>query len=374
MGNKASIIATSLTKFGELWEKGINDLISEAGKKALDDAGISPSQIDSLYIANEFASPVSGQSLLSSIAFEELGIDGAVCVNAGDASGSVAVNLANNSLLSGQSEIAMVIGAEKTSDIKSAEMLALASSLIDQKEEANAGATIQSQLALITKKYLNDFGLDADELHFIPSNNHKNALSNEFAQYRFELSEDKIGSSQIFADPIRLLELASYCDGAAALVMCSAKISKKFDGRIRLSSSAVASDSLALSKRRSITSLQSTEKAAELAFKHAGIQNKDIGVMELYDLAPITEVLAIEGLGFAKKGEGINFIKKNIEKINTNGGLKACGNPSGATGVRQAISLIDKLRKNELKYGLSHTLAGTGALSAVNIFSFDQNA
>lgn len=370
MSNKVSIIAASLTRFGELWEKGIGDLIAEAGKKALDGAGILPNQIDSLYIANEFASQINGQSLLSSIAFEELGIDGAVCVNAGDASGSIAINLANNSILSGQSEIAMVIGAEKTSDIKSAEMLALASNLIDQKE-ACVGATIQSQFALITQKYLNAFELDANELHFIPSNNHKNALNNEFAQYRFKLSEEKINSSPVFADPIRLLELASYCDGAAALVMCNEKISKKFDGKIKLLSSAVASDLLALSKRESITSLQSTENAAKLAFKRAGIQNNDIGVMELYDLAPIAEILAVEDLGFAKKGKGIKFIKENLEKINTNGGLKACGNPSGATGVRQAISLIDKLKKGKLKYGLSQTVAGTGALSAVNIFSFD---
>lgn len=369
--DKVPIIATSITKFGELWDKGINELIAEAGKKALAEASILPNQIGSLYIANEFSSRINGRSLLSSIAFEDLGMDNAICVNAGDASGSAAISLARDSISSGQSEIAMVIGVEKTSDLKSSEMLEMASSLIDQRE-ASIGSTIQSQFAMITKKYMKDYELNPNDLSFIPSNSHKNALNNDFAQYRFELSEEKINSSPYFSEPIRLLELASYCDGAAALVMCNKRLSKKFKKiKCSLASSAIASDSLALSKRISITSFQSTEKAARASLEQAGIKIQDIDAMELYDLAPIAEVLAVEDIGFAKKGQGISFIKRNLEKINTNGGLKACGNPCGATGVRQAISIIDKLNKEKLEYGLAQTIGGAGALSAVNIF---QNA
>lgn len=368
---KIPVIAASLIKFGDLWEKGLNDMIGEVAQKALSDAGIKQNDVDSLYIANEFSSITSGQSLLSSAAFEETGISDSVCVNAGDASGSAAIKMAANSIMAGENDIVMVLGVEKVTDLKMSEILSLNSNLISQKEEGFAGATIQSQFAIITKKYLDDFKLDAKDLSFIPSINHKNAAGNEYAHYNFELSEEKINSSPMHSEPIRFLDIAPYCDGAAALLMCSPKISKKFQKRIKchLIASSLASDSLALSKRKSITTIESTVKASEEAYKTAGIKQNYIGIMEVHDIMPISEVLAVEDLGFAKKGYGIRFIRDNIKKINLSGGLKACGHPAGATGVRQAVNVIDKLKKSHLKYGLTHTLGGTGAVSVVNIFS-----
>lgn len=366
---RTPIIATSLIKFGDLWEKGIRDLIREVGKKVMDNAKLASYQIDSLYIANEFSSKTTGQSMLSSIAFEEFGISNSVCVNAGDASGAAAVREASNSILSGQSKIAMVLGVEKVSDLQNKDILYLASSLIDNEEESFIGATVQSQFAMITRKYLNDFKLKDVDLSFIPSKNHKNAIDNEHAQYSSELKEEKIISSPLLAEPIRMLECASYCDGAAALIMCREEIAKKFNVYGHLMASSLSSDSLSLSKRSSIIEMESTKKAAELSYKIAGIYPNSIDLMEVHDIVPISEVIAVEDLGFAKKGKGIKFIKSNIGRINLSGGLKACGNAIGATGVRQAINIMDKLKSNKLKYGLTQTLGGTGGVSVVNIFS-----
>lgn len=369
MKMKIPIIATSLLKFGELWDKSINDLIREVGKKVLEDAGIQSSDIDSLFIANEFSSEASGQSMLNSVVFEELGISNVVCVKAGDASGSLAIKQAANSILAGQNKVSMVLGVEKVADLKSGEMLALASSLISQQEESFMGATIPSQFALITRKYLYDFKLKAADLSFIPSRNHKNALHNEHAQYRFELPEEKISSSSLLSDPIRMLDCASYCDGAAAIILCNEKISDDFNNKIKgyLIGSALASDSLALSKRKSITTIESTVKAAKEAYALSGIKQKDINLLEVYDFVPIAEVLSVEDLGFAKKGQGIKFIKDN-ENINLSGGIKGCGNAIGATGVRQAVDVINNLKRKNMEYGLTHTLGGTGCISVVNIF------
>ncbi|MDP3765858.1 MAG: hypothetical protein Q8R04_05070 [Nanoarchaeota archaeon] len=367
MKNKISIIATSLVRFGELWEKGIRELINESGKKVLNDASLSPDKIDSLYIANAFSSKATGQNMLNSIAFEELGISDSVCINAGDASGAAAIREAANSILSGQSNIAMVLGVEKVTDLKTNEILTLASDFIDI-EESFAGATIQSQFAIMTRKYLKDFKLKPADLYFIPSQNHKNAIDNEYAQYRFELKEEKINSSPLVADPIRMLECASYCDGAAALIMCNENAAKKFNIKGYLLAGSLATDSLSLSKRKSITAADSTIKAAEQAYKIAGIKPNDMDLMEVHDIVPISEVLAVEDLGFAKKGGGLKFIKSNTKKINLSGGLKACGHAAGATGIRQAIDLLNKLKSNSLKYGLTQTIGGTGGVSIVNIF------
>jgi len=358
---KIPIIATSLVKFGDLWEKSLGDLMKEAGELALRNAKLKPGMIDSLHIANAFS-----QEMLSALAYEKLGISNSVSVNAADASGAVAIKEASNSILSGQSNIAMVLGVEKMTDFKSNDVLAWTSKLLGN-EEYFTGATVQSQFAMITRKYLNDFGLKAEDLWFVPSKNHQNGVSNEYAQYRFELKQEKISSSPLAADPIRMFECASYCDGAAALIMCSSKIARKFKAKGYLLASSAASDSLALSKRKSLTSIESTKNAAESAYHAAGISSGNIDLAEVHDIVPISEVLAIEDLGFAKKGSGLGYIKSN-NKINPSGGLKACGNPLGATGVRQAIDVLRRLKSNKLKYGLTQTMAGTGSMSIVNIF------
>lgn len=366
---KIPIIATSLLKFGELWDKSINDLIRESGKKVLKGAGIKPGDIDSVYIANEFSSKASGQSMLNSVVFEELGISNVVCVKAGDASGSVAINQAANSILSGQSKLSMVLGVEKVTDLKTNEILALASNFISQEEESVVGATPQTQFALITRRYLHDFKLKPNDLSFIPAKNHKNALQNEYAQYRFELPKEKINSSPLSSDPIRVLDCASYCDGAAAMILCSDEMANKFRNKIKgyLLGSVLASDSLALSRRKSITTIGSTVKAAREAYASSGIKRKDINLLEVYDVVPIAEILSVEDLGFAEKGQGIKFIK-GYGNINLSGGIKSCGHAVGATGVRQAISILDNLKTKNIKYGLAHTLGGTGGTSVVNIF------
>lgn len=293
MKMKIPIIAASQTKFGELWGKGIDELIKEAGENALRNTSLKPSDIGKLYIANAFASK-TGHSLLSSVAHEELGISESIQVNAGDASGAVAIHEAANSIMSGESSLIMVLGVEKLSDFKTNELFSLSSGLVSMQESA-AGATVQSQFAIITKKYADNFKLNAREFSFIPSKNHKNALSNENAQYRFELPESKISSSPIIAEPLRMFDFASYCDGAALLVMCSPKIAKKFKNKVKgcLMASSFDSDCLSLSKRKSIIEFESAIRAGKKALESAKLDHDDIDLMEVHDFAPISEIMAI---------------------------------------------------------------------------------
>lgn len=366
---KIPIIAASQLKFGELWGKGIRELIRESGEKVIKETGIKAKDIDKLYIANVFSSKTAGQSLLSAIAYEEFGINNAVHINAGDASGAAAINEASNSILSGKSDVVMVIGVEKITDFKTNEILSLSSELISQ-EESFVGATVQSQFAMMTRKYTNDFKIHPRELSFIPSKNHRNALSNENAQYKFELPEEKITSSPMAAEPIRIFDCASYCDGAATLIMCNEKVVKKFKGKIKgyLLASSVTSDSLSLSNKKSIVEMEATIKAGRNAFNEAKLKQNGIDLLEIHDFAPITEVLAVEDLGFCSKGKGLEFIKNNAKKINLSGGLKACGHALGATGIRQVVDILRLLKAKKLKNGLTHTISGTGGLAVVNIF------
>jgi acetyl-CoA C-acetyltransferase len=130
-----------------------------------------------------------------------------------------------------------------------------------------------------------------------------------------------------------------------------------------------------------MTGLRATQVAAKKAYEMANLTPKDIDFAEIHDCFTIAEVMAIEDLGFFKKGEGG---KASLEgrtvlggelPINTSGGLKACGHPVGATGVKQAVECVWQLRGQatgrqvkDAHVGLSHNVGGSGATSVVHIY------
>ena len=157
---------------------------------------------------------------------------------------------------------------------------------------------------------------------------------------------------------------------------------RKFtDTPIRIAGSGQASDFLALHDRRDLTTMDATVIAGKRAFHEARLQPKDIQVAEVHDNFTISEILAIEDLRFIEKGkggpataEGLTALNGKVS-VNTSGGLKARGQPVGATGVAQAVEIVRQLRgeagKRQVvgaRRGLTHTLGGTGATAVVHLF------
>ena len=156
----------------------------------------------------------------------------------------------------------------------------------------------------------------------------------------------------------------------------------KIDTPVWIRASAQASDTLALHDRKDLTTLLATRVAAEQAYKQAKVEPKDIDVAEVHDCFTIAEILAIEDLGFFKKGEGGKAVEegqtaRNAKiSVNTSGGLKACGHPVGATGVKQIVELTLQLRGDagerqvtRAELGLAHNVGGSGATCVVHILS-----
>ncbi|MCX6799498.1 MAG: thiolase domain-containing protein, partial [Candidatus Diapherotrites archaeon] len=152
-----------------------------------------------------------------------------------------------------------------------------------------------------------------------------------------------------------------------------------FDNAIEIIGSAQASDSLALTGRKSLTEILATKVAAKEAYTQAGVTVQDIDVVELHDCFSIASILAIEDLGFFKKGEGGKAVEQgrtalNSEiSVNPSGGLK-CGHPVGATGVKQVVEiaeqLLGKCGKRQVtgaETGLAHNVGGSGATAVVHI-------
>jgi len=207
-------------------------------------------------------------------------------------------------------------------------------------------------------------------------------VENENAQFRNEISVETVMNSGCVASPLKLLDCSPITDGAATLILCETEKAKKICERpIEIVASTQASDKLALAGRKSLTELAATKIAAEQAYKRAGVTTKDIDLAEVHDCFTIAEIFAIEDLGFFKKGEGGKATEAgktalNAEiTVNSSGGLKACGHPVGATGVKQAVEIVQQLRgkagKRQVKnaeIGLAHNVGGSGATAVVHLF------
>lgn len=372
---RINILGSGITKFGEHWEKDLIDLAFEAGSEALTNSKLKPDQIDAVIVGNMLYSKTSGQDHLGALIADHLRIKQAsMHVEAACASGGLAIHTAAQGILSGLYENILVIGVEKMTDIPTSQ-ISTALMGASSEEERTAGLTFPGLYALMAKAHMKKYGTTRAQLASVAVKNHFHASLNPKAQYRFEISVEKVLSSPMVADPLTLFDCSPVTDGAAAVILSGTKKSGVY-----ISASSVASDSVGLSQRKSLTEISATQKASKKAFDQAGISQKDVNLLEVHDCFTIAEILAMEDLGFCKKGGGGKFIESGNSKlggklpVNTSGGLKGCGHPVGATGVKQIIEVYEQLKglaygrqvKNP-KVGLTHNVGGTGATVAIHI-------
>ena len=193
-------------------------------------------------------------------------------------------------------------------------------------------------------------------------------------------------NSQIIADPLRLYDCSPITDGAAAIVLVSENVAKKLANQpVYVLGTGQGSDSIALHDRKSFTELVATKAAAKAAFAQSGVPRSKIDTTEVHDCFTINEIVSLEDLGFVEKGEGGRFVENESVAIggdlptNTCGGLKVCGHPVGATGVRQLVELTRQIRNecfNKVKtdIGLNLNIGGSGATAVVNILGKEPKA
>ena len=119
---------------------------------------------------------------------------------------------------------------------------------------------------------------------------------------------------------------------------------------VRWLSGGQASDTHCVHEREEPTDLLAVRRAAEGAFKMAGVGPSDVDIAELHDAFTILEIVESEEVGFFKKGEGHLALERGETQrtgrlpINVSGGLKGRGHPVGATGIAQAHEIVLELR------------------------------
>ncbi len=379
-----SIIGVGMTKFGERWDMGLRDLMAEAGVKAILDAGVEGPDIGAVYGGCMSAGRLTGQEHIGALIADQAGLNPipATRVEAACSSGGLALRQSILSILSGEHDVVIAGGVEKMSDVAISQVTTTLGGAADTEWEAAFGATFPALYALIARRHMHEYGTTEEQMAAVAVKNHENGSLNPYAQYQYKITKEQVMDSSPIAEPLKLFDCSPVTDGAAAVILARDEVAKRYtDTPIRIRSTAQASDALSLHDRASLSELKATKFAAKKAFERAKLKPKDIDVAEVHDCFTIAEILAIEDLGFFKKGEGGKATEEGMTRrggqipINTSGGLKACGHPVGATGIKQAVELTWQLRGEadkrqvDCEIGLTHNVGGSGATCIVHILS-----
>ena len=378
---KVAVLGTGTTKFGELWEVSPRTLVREAVHEALIDAQLDMKEIEAVYIGNMLSGILGGQENLGALFAEELGLSvAAFKIEGACASGGLAVHNAVNSILAKTYKTVLVVGVEKMTDHNPAEV-AQALMAAGHDEERASGITFPGLYAILAKAYMEKYQATEKELAAVAVKNHYHASFNLKAQFPFEITLEQVLASSSIAEPLKLLDCSPVSDGASAIILSQEWPGKRHKPLAYITASAVATDSLGLAGRRSLTSLGAVVSAAQKAYQIAKINPEKIDVAEVHDCFTIAEILACEDLGIFKRGQAAKEIALGKTKlgqgkpvINPSGGLKACGHPVGATGVKQVAEIADQLagkagsrQVKKAKIGLTHNVGGSGAVAVIHL-------
>jgi acetyl-CoA C-acetyltransferase len=380
-----SIVATGKTRFGPFPELTIRDLARQAGQKCLETAQADPAQVEALYVGN-FAGPsFVGQNHLAPYIGSALGLEGVPCTRfeAACASSGAAFFHAFGAVAGGLYDVVLVLGVEQMTPQTTARTTDILAAAGDIGSEVRVGATFPALFAMIAQRHMYEFGTTREQLAAVAVKNHANGLKNPYAHLRKAITLEQALNGRRIAEPLTLYDCSLISDGAAAVLLVASERAREFAGKpICVRGVAQASDRLALHEKPDITTFPAVRRAAEKAFRMAGVGPDDIDFAELHDCFTIAEIIALEDLGFVPRGQGGPASAAGLtaldgkKPINTSGGLKSKGHPVGATGVAQICEVVEQLRgecgERQLpapKTGLAQNLGGSGATCVVSIFS-----
>jgi acetyl-CoA C-acetyltransferase len=373
-----------MTKFQEHWDCGVRELASEAITEALQDAEVDHEYVEALFVGS--MGRFSGQEHLAALVADYAGLTPipATRVEAGCACGALAMRSAFLAVLSGLYDTVVACGVEKMTDLTdNADIISALGSAGDQEWELQTGLTFPAVYALMARAHMARYGTTKEQLAMVSAKNHKNAVNNPKAHFRREFTVQQVLRAKMVCSPLGLLDCSPVSDGAAAIVISADKIAEQHEAPIWIRGSGHASDTIALQDRRSITNIPAAKIAALRAYEYANITPSDVDVTEVHDNFTIGEIMALEDLGFVPNGHGGIATEAGETQldggrlpVNTSGGLKACGNPIGATGIAQAVEIALQLRGNaekrqvaDAEIGLTHNIGGSGATAIVTILS-----
>lgn len=359
---RPAIIAAGRTKFGEHYEKEPEKLIEEAWLRASQEANIERKDLEACYLSDYFL-PITNKLGLEEGFLSEL-TELHVPMEVTRSFGSALSN-ACNAIQAGKYNMVLVGGIEKMTDrwdkIRDDLML------LEDPWSYYAGGTPEANHELMFRTYIKKHGITGENLEKlnvalaqVAVKNHLHATKNEYAQYQRKITVEQVLNARKEArKPLGLYDFAPVSDGASIIVLTNEKTAEKFtDKPVYVCGNSSATDYLSFSAREDMTHFIVTQMAMKVALKTAGISVKDIHLVELYDQSTFMEMVSLEDLGFCESGKAWKNIYESCQNYkgyygigerklftNMNGGLKADGNPLGATGGAQIFEMFKQLKR-----------------------------
>jgi benzoylsuccinyl-CoA thiolase BbsB subunit len=362
---EVAVIGVGTTVFGKLPQLLVKDMGSQAVRAALKDANINPGALQFVYCSTEFGGAVCGERIMADVGASGIEVNNMENACAGGAS---AFRAAWYAIASGMYDIGLAIGVESmtTSPIAGKLIPPEAGDLMGQM-----GTNMPSHFALSMQRHMHVYGTTLKQFAQISVKNHRNGCLNPYSQYKKQLSIEEILNSRMICEPLTLLACCPNTDGAAAVVLCTTEMAKKFTTRpVRIAASALRMGDFQFRWKEMATSDLTTRTAAA-AYEMAGCAPADIDVCECHDAFTYSELSHYEELGFCKLGEGGRLVDSGETGIggripvNPSGGLLSRGHPVSATGIEQIVEVVWHLRGQAgqrqvkgAKMGLAHTMGG----------------
>ncbi len=380
---KVAIVGIGHGKFGVRSDASLRELVFEAVKVCLEDAGVSLNEVESMVTGvacDEFSFNIQPSAQVHDyIGFHP---KPNFRVEAACATGSVALRTGWMQIASGLADMVLVVGVEKMTEVTTSVATEIMGRAGDAIWEYPFGTTFPGYYAMIANAHMAEYGTTEEQLAMVAVKNHYYGCLNPYAHMQKEVTLEKALTSFPVAYPLKLYDCSLITDGAAAVLLASEERAKAISKNpVWMVGLGLATDTLRLGDRESLTSLRAAREAARTAYKMAGIGPSDIDVATVHDCFTIAEIVAYEDLGFCEKGEGGRLIEARETYIggripvNVDGGLKSKGHPLGATGVSMAIEITKQLRGEagprqvkDPEIGLTHNVGGSGQIALVHIF------
>lgn len=360
------------------------DLLAEASMKAIKDAKAEKKDFDAVYVANMLAGETMRQTAVASSLADRISLVPAAAerLENGPAAGGSALKNAYLAVASGAYDLVLVAGGEKMTTADTDVVTDLVATMTHPTAEYIHGVTLPAMGGMLTRLYMERYGLTERHLAMVAVKNHANALKNPYAHIQRACTVEGAMNSAMIADPLRLYYVCPISDGSAAAVLCPLEKAKEFTNKpVRIAGFGHATDVQAIQEREDPAVLKSVQLASKQAFKRAGMAPKDIDVAELHDAFEILEIVESEDIGFFEKGKSHLAVEKGATSlggeipINTSGGLKARGHAVGATGMAQVVELVWQLRGEcgerqvkDAKRALACNFGGFGNNTVIHIF------
>lgn len=376
---EAAIAGIGMTDFGELWDASLRQMFTEAAVAAIEDAGVD--HIDSMYVGSMTPGLFVHQEHIGALLADYLGMAGipAGRVESACASGGLALRMAVLEVLSGASEIVLAGGVEKMTDgVDATDALATAA---DQEYEAFEGITFPGLYALMARAHMEKYGTTREQMADVAVKNHANGMLNPRAHFRRPIERADVLTSNLVAEPLRLLDCSPITDGAAAAIVTTTERARELGVPvIRVRASAMATASLALHDRQDLTTIPSVGRAVGRAFEETGLGPDDLDVLEVHDCFTIAELVVMEEIGLVEPGKSGEAVSSGLTAldgklpVNTSGGLKSKGHPVGASGIAQIFEIVEQLRGDAgdrqvggARIGMAQNMGGSGASCVAHI-------